>query len=236
MTSDFLLAEPFPHLVIDHFLPSSLALAAGTEFERVCPNNWHSYDGPDERGKRACNHKSIAADAPTCHALLNWLASPAAAAVASHMTGMEGLRGDPEFYGGGLHATAPGGRLGIHLDNECHPNTRFQRRLNLIIYVTPGWLDEWGGHLEFWDRVRSRAVRRIAPLFNRAVLFETGPWSYHGHPTPLECPPNVERRSLAVYYWSAPRERARFVSTALEAPSAELETARRARSRRNDDQ
>jgi hypothetical protein len=43
-------------------------------------------------------------------------------------------------------------------------------------------------------------VREVAPLFNRAVLFDTSQNSWHGLPEPLRCPLGVTRNSLAVYY------------------------------------
>ena len=45
-------------------------------------------------------------------------------------------------------------------------------------------------------------VRRISPIFNRMVLFATTDLAYHGHPEPLQCPPGVSRRSLALYYYT----------------------------------
>src|SRR5260370_24691553 len=47
---------------------------------------------------------------------------------------------------------------------------------------------------------------KIAPVFNRAVLFETNENSFHGHPRPLRCPEGQSRRSLAVYYYTAERD------------------------------
>ena len=48
----------------------------------------------------------------------------------------------------------------------------------------------------------SKCVKSIKPIFNRAVIFSTDDTSYHGHPDPLNCPENIQRRSLAFYYYS----------------------------------
>ena len=146
------------------------------------------------------------------------------------LSGIDGLEPDPTLYGGGLHQTEPGGFLGIHVDNETHPKTGFARRLNLILYCTDGWRKEWGGELEFWDRTRSRAVVCIPPLFNRAVLFETGNRSYHGHTMPLAYPEGIFRKSIAAYYWSPSRPRARFFGSRNEAFDEYREAERLARS------
>jgi hypothetical protein len=57
-----------------------------------------------------------------------------------------------------------------------------------------------------------RCEQRIAPLYNRAVLFRTDERSFHGYPDPLRCPDGVIRKSLALYYFSE-EERPRVVST-----------------------
>jgi hypothetical protein len=47
---------------------------------------------------------------------------------------------------------------------------------------------------------------RVAPLFGRAVIFNTDLDSFHGHPEPLNCPPDRSRRSIATYYYTASEE------------------------------
>jgi hypothetical protein len=48
----------------------------------------------------------------------------------------------------------------------------------------------------------SRCVRKVLPIWNRAVVFATTDWAYHGHPEPLACPPGQSRKSLALYYYT----------------------------------
>ena len=38
-------------------------------------------------------------------------------------------------------------------------------------------------------------------MFNRCVIFNTLEKSYHGHPEKLACPPEVNRKSLLLYYY-----------------------------------
>ena len=49
------------------------------------------------------------------------------------------------------------------------------RRLNVLIYLNTEWDEAWGGHLELWEAERKTCVKRIAPIFNRAVIFDTYP-------------------------------------------------------------
>lgn len=226
--TQFLAADPFPHLVIDDFMPADVLAKCGAEFDEVPHGSWLRYSGEDERGKAAFNDMG---NMPQhCRSVLTVLTHPSAARFCEKLCGIDCLESDPSLYGGGLHATEAGGFLGIHIDNERHPATGNARRLNLIVYCTEGWREEWGGHLEFWDRTRTKPVVKIAPMFNRAVLFETGQRSYHGHTAPLKCPEGVTRKSLAVYYWSPVRSRARFFGSPDEPFNQSRESGRLARS------
>ena len=118
----------------------------------------------------------------------------------------------------------------MHADFNVHPRLRLYRRLNLLVYLNKDWQQEWGGALELWDRGGQRWVRAIQPAFNRAVLFDTSNFSYHGHPHPLACPPERSRKSVALYYYAlespgdqiAPHT-ARFFSTPIQRSSAPSE-------------
>ena len=51
----------------------------------------------------------------------------------------------------------------------------------------------------------SHCVRRVSPLLNRCVVFNTDADTWHGHPDPLLTPDGVKRRSIALYYYTASR-------------------------------
>jgi hypothetical protein len=42
----------------------------------------------------------------------------------------------------------------------------------------------------------------VTPAGNRMLVFTTSDDSFHGHPDGLTCPPDVARRSLAMYYFT----------------------------------
>src|SRR5204862_7094734 len=78
-------------------------------------------------------------------------------------------------------------------------------RLNLLLYMNPDWREEYGGHLEIWDREMKRCEKRILPIANRCVIFNTLDDSYHGHPHPLTCPEGMSRCAIATYYYTVDR-------------------------------
>ena len=47
--------------------------------------------------------------------------------------------------------------------------------------------------------------QKILPSFNKMVIFSTTDFSNHGHPDPIDCPSNISRKSIALYYFSAGR-------------------------------
>lgn len=59
----------------------------------------------------------------------------------------------------------------------------------------------------------------IAPVFNRAVIFDTTQNSWHGMSRSLTQPENISRKSLAVYYLCEPKPDAPKREKALFSPS-----------------
>ena len=118
----------------------------------------------------------------------------------AHRFGLPDLAADPAMKAGGLHETAPGGFLKVHLDFNKLVATGKWRRLNLLLFLTPDWQEEWGGHLELWGGEPLECKKKILPKFGRMVIFEASEHSWHGQPEPHTAP--VARRSMALYYYS----------------------------------
>jgi len=119
----------------------------------------------------------------------------------------EPLLADEELFGGGLHQSTNGAYLNVHVDYNIHPTTKYHRRLNVLVYMNKDWKDEYEGNLELWDLAdgKKEQIAKVAPLFNRCVIFETNEISYHGHPKPLNTPSNINRKSIATYYYTKNR-------------------------------
>ena len=94
------------------------------------------------------------------------------------ITGIPNQIPDPQLYAGGLSAMARDNYLGPHIDNSHDGDRRFYRTLNLLFYVTPDWCFENGGNLQLWNSDVKDCVS-IHSKFNRLVLMETNPWSWH---------------------------------------------------------
>lgn len=192
-------ANPFPHAVFDDFLPAETARRVLGEFPDVAANWPNRYDNARERKLTTREDSQFG---PATRALLHELNALDFLKFLETLTAIPGLISDPHYEGGGLHQVERGGRLNIHADFNYHPLYRLDRRLNVLIYLNEGWRDEWRGHLELWDRSMSHCAEKVAPLYNRCVVFNTTCDAFHGHPEPLACPDDVTRKSLALYYYS----------------------------------
>lgn len=192
--------EPFPHIVLDDFLLPEVFERAVGEFPGVGADAWINYIHVNER-KRA--NKRPATWGPTLQAIGSALSSPEFGQWVSELTGIADLEADRSMDGGGLHQCLRGGFLNVHADFTAHhhvPNWR--RRVNLLLYLNPTWEPSWNGSLGLWTQDVSRCVKEVVPVGNRVVLFSTDVDSFHGHPDPLECPDDVARQSLALYYFT----------------------------------
>src|SRR5690606_8210227 len=131
-------------------------------------------------------------------------------ALLADITGIGDLRYDPWYLGGGTHENRHGGGLEAHVDFNFHPLERWQRRLNLIIYLNPGWQEEWGGALELFEDPAAAPEHAIAPLFNRCVIFETHDHSWHGFNRIAlpESERGQSRKSIALYFYTPASEQA----------------------------
>jgi hypothetical protein len=192
-------AEPCPNFVVDDFLPEAVLRDLLAVFPK--PRTITHLEFDDElQVKLAYNRVDVLP--PVIRSLLFYLNSPPVLQFLESATGITGLIPDPYLTGGGLHQIEPGGKLDIHADFNRLERLKLDRRLNLLLYLNSDWKEEYGGHLELWDRSMTKCVKKILPVFNRCVVFSTTDHAYHGHPLPLTCPRGMTRKSMALYYYT----------------------------------
>ena len=200
-------ATPFGHCVIDDFFEASFANELLAEFPDVARGNNLNEDGA--AGAKS-TYERIMELGGSYRALDACIRSPAFLALVGRITGVPDLLYDPHYFGGGTHENRHGQSLDTHIDFNYHPVTGTHRRLNLIVYLNPEWQDEWGGALELHRDPHDPAhdeVVRIAPVFNRCVVFETTEHSWHGFgrialPEALR---DTGRKSVALYFYTRDR-------------------------------
>ena len=203
-------AEPYPHIVIDHFLENWAADQLLKAFPKVKDEGWIHYVHVNEK-KHGLNKMELLP--AFIQEVIKALNSDQFVQHLSKVTGIPNLLADESLEGGGLHQTKRDGFLNIHADFTVHPHKRlWRRRVNLLIYFNENWQEDYKGHLELWSKDMKECRQKISPIFNRCVIFNTDSDSYHGLPEPIKCPKNRTRKSLALYYFTeekeAPKKRA----------------------------
>lgn len=207
----FSAALPFPHIVLDDFLPIAHAQFLSERFPSVDHPVWLDWRkrSPHQYGKQGPGNanKFGSLDPMFRLAMQEFNAAPFLEFL-ERLTGIEKLLPDPHFTGGGMHQILQGGILDIHTDFNAYERLGIFRRLNVLIYLTREWREDFGGELELWDggKDTGTCVKRIAPLCNRAVIFRTDKQSFHGHPREWAAPEGITRRSIALYYYTASTE------------------------------
>lgn len=200
LTNQYQSADPFPHVVLEDFLPTKLLETCVTEFPTQTELANELIDIKQEKLKYNYNPDVLTAGVRGLFYAFN---SRPFVRVIENITGIKGLIPDPFFLGGGFHEIRQGGHLAIHADFNHHKPMDLERRVNVLIYLNKDWQDGYGGQLELWDNEMTRPIHSIVPIFNRCVIFNTTSNSNHGNPSPINHPNNVSRRSIALYYYTA---------------------------------
>ena len=134
--------DPFPHIVIDNFLPVDCLRRIVEEFpDRNTPQF------SDSQSKLKTSYHTEEIESAYITNFLNALNSSQFLGFLEEMTGIKGLIPDPHFAGGGLHETARGGHLSIHADFNIQRKLNLRRRLNLILFLNEGWKEIGRAHV-----------------------------------------------------------------------------------------
>jgi len=202
----FASAQPFRHISIDGFLDDDLAQRMLAEFPSF--EDKYALNEMGEVGGKAVRMDMDNLPEPY-RQLDAYLQTREFLDFVSHVTGIPDLLYDPEYVGGGTHENRDGQGLDQHVDFNFHPGTKWHRRLNLIVYLNPEWELGWGGNLQLQADPWNGDMRgpTIAPLFNRAVVFETTERSWHGF-SPIHLPSEKKsrsRKSFAIYLYTKER-------------------------------
>lgn len=196
--ADFRTARPFPHVEIKDFI-----LLSPKEVLSAFPDpewpHWTKYADTYQNKKMICS--DIETIPPLIASMIHELTSPAFLAFLEKITGIKDLIPDPYLEGGGLHCSGVGGILAPHTDFHIYTRLSLYRRINLLVYLNPGWQKSFGGCLELWQKNKSVPEKVIVPEWGSCVIFRTDDQSVHGFSDPIQGDGRW-RRSIALYYYT----------------------------------
>jgi Rps23 Pro-64 3,4-dihydroxylase Tpa1-like proline 4-hydroxylase len=167
-------SKPIQYFVVDDLLPEAMAMAIHA-----------SFPAPAQMFERRSlrEHKYVAAQMDRydrqAEEALYAFQDPRVVDLVSSITQLPQLLADPQLYAGGVSLMRAGNFLNPHVDNSHNNDRSAYRVLNLLYYVSPGWNQQDGGHLELWPNGVKKQPATITSLFNRLVVMSTGPDSWH---------------------------------------------------------
>lgn len=202
LKDDFATAFPYKHIIMDNFLQEAFAQSLYQNFPTIDKLNKH-YHGLNEKKSEGSNFDDFHKDFSILRNEV--LMSKEFGEMIAAITGIEGIFVTDDKLGTGLHQGGDGSFLDIHIDFNIHAEKNVHRRLNLLIYMNQNWKDEYAGDLEMWDAKMTKCEKKVAPIFNRAVIFETNEISYHGYST-VHLPEDMTRKSIYTYFYTPIRE------------------------------
>ena len=196
----FINADPFEHIIIPNFLNEEYAEQIFNNFPTdINSGKWYKYCNPLEIKYANDDIKNM----PRCIKKLFYLLSTKEITEKfAVFSGIDDLEHDSYLHGAGLHVHPKNGKLNMHLDYEKHPFINKERRLNMILYMSKDWNEEWNGDTQLWDKNMEKCVVSSPVKFNTAIIFKTNEISWHGLPEPIKCPDGELRKSIAYYYIS----------------------------------
>lgn len=199
LRTEYLAARPWPHVVMHDQFAEDLLRKVTAEVRDI--------DRSKMRGSRSRRHVKRETNdpdllGPATLRLQDFLDSTQFIDFLVGVTGVTGLQADETHYAAGVHETPTGGKTMVHTDFAMQPETRLHHRVNVLLYLNPGWQDDWGGQLELWPTDMSACGRRIQPTMNTMVIWETHAGTAHGLPEPVSGPPGNSRFAIAAYFYT----------------------------------
>lgn len=197
---------PFPHVVIDNFLHTDKLTKILTEVKKIqdVDAQFKSVDSscPNEFNKYVFNTSNYGSYLRQLFAELN---SPEFIKHIEMITGVRNIIcNDPSLYGSGVYRIKSKGFSQFHTDFNTYysKGRKLDRRVHLLLYLNPDWKTEYKGLLGLCDKNTNMCAKKIDPILNRCVIFNTTSSTIYGQPEPLNTPDGVSCQFISVYYYT----------------------------------
>jgi len=192
---EYLLAKPFPYLIIDNFCDPAKLEALFNKVPEL-QNKSRDYMFANNKFEKS-NYKELGTEFDE---LYRDLSSKQMNDFLSYIANEE-VFVDPVNHGGGLHQGKKNSFLDMHLDFNYHPiNKGWYRNMNLLLYLNKDWKPEYKGHLKLVD-LRTGEEKELEVPFNRMIIQQTRAYTLHGYDM-TNFPQGKFRTSVATYAYT----------------------------------
>ncbi len=192
-------AKPFPHLILDNFLEKEYFESFKIDNSMNSKKDGKSFSGDVENEKWISKNVNLPNFISKIVYELNsetWIKNLRSLTDIETLFSTEVGNTDLANY----HEMYESGFLGSHVDHSSDPKTGLPHVLNIILYLTKDWNNNWGGNTTLMSNNGKKIIKEIDYIPNRAVIFLHTPYSFHGV-TRLENNKKT-RSSLYVDYYS----------------------------------
>lgn len=196
--------NPFPHAVIDNFLPQELFDKISKSIDKTDENKdpQKQFISDLELNKKVYGKKDLKDD---LEIPLNIIGGKKIKEIIEKYLNLDNLisLNDWENYGGyyPFHRMKTKGLLGSHVDHSyAHLDNQLLHVANSIFYVSPKWEENWGGETILFNTNGLQIIKKILPKPNRLVLFIHSSSSFHGV-NYLKCPLEFTRNTYYMDYY-----------------------------------
>lgn len=234
--SSYQATQPFPYVYQDNFLTSAFAQEIQQELLDLSGSAWDRYNNPFEQKYTLRDKYTFP---PNLAKLFDMFQSPAFVNQLSEIVGHE-LMLDTTRNFWGVHTYENGDYLDIHVDAGFHPTLGLKKQVTLGLYLSKNWDPAYGCELEIWNGTNAglnnpsinTVVDKIAPVYNRLVLFTCNDYAWHGNPSPVKGSDSSKRIFITISYLSRntsdtnKRVKALFVARPGDPPSEEKDRLR----------
>ena len=193
--------NPFPHVVLDNFLDHNY-------FEKLkkflISDNYYkagkNFNSDVELNKSISLNEALPQKISDIVKELN---SDLWVKILKSFTGIDTLKATKlgNIKLANYHEMGTSGFLGSHVDHSKEPETGKPHVLNIILYLSSDWKDEFGGATLLYDRYGKKIITKVPYKKNRAVIFLHTPYSFHGVEK-LSKNNNIKRKVIYVDYYS----------------------------------
>lgn len=200
---DTIYSDPFPHIVIDNFLPKDQFI----ELRNSINQTQYDYIGKPTfvQKKVGVAYKSIDDQLKN---IVELLCSESILRKIATLSGIDHKKliglGDIENFAGysPYHITPSGGFLGSHVDHSQikTEGKTFFHVANSIFYISENWQENWGGETALFSRSGLRIKKLVEPKPNRLIMFLHSATSFHGVVKYSECANSPRETIYNDYY------------------------------------
>jgi Rps23 Pro-64 3,4-dihydroxylase Tpa1-like proline 4-hydroxylase len=200
------ISYPFPHMVIDNFIHPDRLSNILTEMKKIQDVDAQSNSVESTPTSQYEFNKYVINTANYGTYLRQLFTELNSQEFIKHIEMITGVQNiicnDPSLYGSGVYRIESKGFSQFHTDFNTYysKGRKLDRRVHLLLYLNPEWKPEYNGQLGLCDKNTNMCAKKIDPILNRCVIFNTTSSTIHGQPEPLNTPDGVSCQFISVYY------------------------------------